>query len=251
MKIVLALSLFLHTRLCFLKSLDKPEPAAPLNLIDDRFLHGMDLLHFDRSVFERDLKELGQSFKQCLLEKGIKKESFVGCVGGDYSKLGHNYRKLMDYMEIVLRKDFNLDLAPICNDRMGVVCDSLSEDLRDSLEQKKDPLPAMRVKARNLNLSEGQQSFVEGVLSKLESNYKDLLFCRKLMRVKRHAAVRNLVDFIKKLGVKTDYTYDFNPFALSKKTFHKLNRELMQKDLKGLSDKLTVLGSLRTKLRRA
>lgn len=217
-------------------------PYQRLNLIDDRFLRGVDMITFNRANFERSLFDLSNSFKQCLLEKGIKKSSFVSCVGGDYSKLGHNFRKTMNYIEIVLKKDFNADLSPICHGQNMIACDSLSEDLRDALESKKNPLPKMKRKSRKLELTPENKAQLNKALDKLQANYKDLKYCRKLMLVQRHSAVRKLIDYIKGLGIKTQYTYDFNPYELKQPLLKKLNRQLMQKDYNLMKQKLEEIG---------
>lgn len=178
-----------------------------LNLVDDSFFYNFDYHKFEPKKYFRQLKEMSDSFQDCLMLNGIKKSNFEKCVGKKYVKVNRKLSRKVMEIKMNFQNDFSYRLRSLCDDKLDVVCSKLVEDLNDAMIRNQDPIKAIEDRVSTFNLKKDKLEFLGRLIKDTKKNYANYLLCEKTSNELKDRALTNIMGFIKKTGVQLDYDY--------------------------------------------
>ena len=188
-------------------STDSPNDNGYLNLVDDSFFYNFDYHKFEPKKYFRQLKEISDSFQECLMLNGIKKSNFEKCCGKKFVKINRRLSRKVMEIKMNFQNDFTYRLKTLCNDKLDVVCSKLVEDLNDSMIKNKDPIKALGDRIGTFNLSKDKLKFLNKIMKDTKKNYENYVLCEKTGEQMKERALERIRAFINKTGVDVDYDY--------------------------------------------
>lgn len=152
-----------------------------------------------------------KEFLGCLRILGVKRESFIKCVGLNYSKVNRKLHSIILSSENELKEGFASNIEPVCRENK-LLCHQLIESLNEDFMKGKDPSVHLQKFSEEYPLKIKTEKQLQQSLSNFQKNYKLYKNIEIDMEHTRDQIIDSIRDQIRELNLDVDYKYDFNPW---------------------------------------